>query len=123
MKRANLQDMTVDELVSMFTDIALQQDRALLRDQFAVFNRLFSRMEGVKEELKRRNGDQRIALLRLFEHPNVQVRLKAAKATLAVAPGAAREMLQSIKDAKEYPQSADAGMCIWALEQGIFKPL
>jgi|SRR4051812_46743310 Domain of unknown function (DUF2019) len=122
MKRANLKDMTVDELVEYFADLAIQQDRALLLDQIGTFNRLFDKMEDVKVELKSRSGDQREALLRLFQHSNAQVRLKAAKATLAIAPIAAREMLQTIADSKEFPQAGDAGMSLWNLDRGVFKP-
>jgi hypothetical protein len=122
MKRAKLQDMTVDQLVERFTAIALDQDRALLRNEYAKFNRLFEQMEEVKGELKARDGDQRRALLRLYDHPNAQVRLKAVKATLAVAPERARRMLEIIAESREYPQAGEAGMSIDNLERGIFKP-
>jgi uncharacterized protein DUF2019 len=120
--KANLEQMTIIELVSRFTALALEQDDALLAEEIAKFNRLFDQMEAIKSELKRRSGDQRRALLDLYRHPNVHVRLKAAKATLAVAPEAARKALQAIADSREYPQAADAGMALDALDQGIFKP-
>ena len=122
MKGAKLQDMTVDQLVERFTAIALDQDRALLRNEYAKFNRLFKQMEEVKGELKARDGDQRQALLRLYDHPNAQVRLKAVKATLAVAPERARRMLEIIAESHEFPQAGEAGMSIDNLERGIFKP-
>jgi Domain of unknown function (DUF2019) len=122
MKRAKLQDMTVDQLVERFTAIALEQDKALLRNEYAKFNRLFEQMEEVKRELKERDGDQRRALLRLYDHPNAQVRLKAVKATLAVAPERARRMLEIIAESRVYPQAGEAGMSIDNLERGIFKP-
>jgi uncharacterized protein DUF2019 len=50
------------------------------------------------------------------------VRLTAAKATLAVSPDAARRLLRSIADSKEYPQAGDAGMSLVNLDRGIFKP-
>jgi len=43
----------------------------------------------------------------------------AARLTVAVAPAAARKMLQAIAESKEYPQAMDAGMSLRALEQGI----
>lgn len=79
-------------------------------------------MRLVETELKRRPPDQRRALLALYDHPNAQVRLAAAKSTLAVAPAAAREMLQIIADSGEFPQAGDAGMSLVNLERGIFKP-
>jgi hypothetical protein len=61
-------------------------------------------------------------LVSLFDHDNVQVRLNAAKATLAVAPQAARQMLETIAGASKGPQGGDAGMCLVSLDRGIFKP-
>jgi hypothetical protein len=31
-------------------------------------------------------------------------------------------MLQDMADSREYPQSGDAGMTLYALDRGIFKP-
>jgi len=122
MKRAKLQDITVSQLVERFTGIGIEQDQATLRDKHATFNRLFDEMVAIEDELKRRDGDRRRELLSLYNHPNAQVRLNAVKATLAVAPEPARRALQAIADSREYPQAGDAGMSIWNLERGIFKP-
>jgi hypothetical protein len=109
-------------LVERFTAIGLEQDKALLRNEHAKFNRLFDEMEAVEQELKTRRGDQRRALLRLYDHPSVQVRLKAVKATLAVAPETARRMREVIAESREYPQAGEAGMSLYNLDLGIFKP-
>jgi hypothetical protein len=122
MKRAKLQDMTVKQLVERFTTIGIEQDQALLRRQYAKFNGLFEQMVAIEDELRARDGDQRRELLSLYKHPNAQVRLNAIKATLAVAPDIARRALQALADSREYPQAGDAGMSLWNLEQGIFKP-
>jgi Domain of unknown function (DUF2019) len=121
MKR-HKQDMTANQLVERFTAIGIEQDQALLRRQHAKFNRLFDEMVAIEDELKRRSGDQRRQLLPLYNHPNAQVRLNAAKATLAVAPEPARRALQTIADSREYPQAGNAGMSLDNLELGIFKP-
>jgi Domain of unknown function (DUF2019) len=122
MKQPKLEDMTMVQLVEHFTDIALAQDNAMRRDDNADFNRLFWRMEAIEEELKRRKGDQRRALLPLFGHPNAQVRLKSAIATLAVAPNEARQTLQIISDRQEYPQAADARGMMSAVDEGTYIP-
>ncbi len=122
MKETKLQGMTEDQVFDFFIALALAQDKALLRNEYAKFNRLFDEMEAVEQELKVRPGDQRHALLRLYEHPNAQVRLKAVKATLAVAPVAGRRMLKIIAESREYPQAGEAGMSILNLDRGIFKP-
>ena len=122
MKRVKLEGMSVQQMVQRFIAIALEQDEALLMNDIAEVSRLFWQLEAVEEELKVREGDQRRALLPLYEHPNMQVRLKAVKATLAVAPDTARRMLQAIADSREYPQAGEAGMSIDNLALGIFKP-
>ncbi len=122
MKQTNLADMTVEQLVERFTAITLDQDKAILMHQHAKFNRLFDEMQAVANELKSRQGDQRRALISLYDHPNAQVRLKAIKATLAVAPETARRMLKAMADSSEFPQAGEAGMSIDNLERGIFKP-
>jgi hypothetical protein len=121
-KRSNLSDLTVAELVSRFAAIGIEQDKALLWGEIAKFNRLFDQMAAIRDELKARPEDQRSALLALFEHPNMQVRLQAAKVTLAVAPDAARTMLERIKGWGRQPQAGNAGMCLWNLDRGVFVP-
>jgi hypothetical protein len=122
MKRECLQDMPVEELVARFTAIGLDQDLAIRKDDNAKFTHLFWQMEAVEEELKRRKGDERRALLQLYHHTSTQVRLAAAKATLAVAPEAARRTIETIAASRDYPQAGDAGMTLDCLDRGIFKP-
>jgi hypothetical protein len=123
MKRARLKDLTVEELVDRFVAIALEQDDAILGNDTAKLAPLFWKMEEVDEELKARDGDQRRALLRLYKQPHPQVRLKAAKATLALAPAEGRGVLQAIVDAREFPQAGEADMSLSNLDAGIFKPV
>ena len=122
MNMRNLHRQTVPDLVTLFTDITVAQGEALFNDEYAKFNRLFDKMRSVEEELKSRPGDQRRALLALFDHPKMQVRLAAAKATLAVAPQAARQMLHAIEGWGRQPQAGDAGMCLALLDDGTFVP-
>ena len=84
-----LEEMAVRQLVDRFAAICVDQDRALLYSEIAKFNRLYSQMAAIRDELKRRPGDQRRALLDLYTHQNAQVRLQAARASFAVAPDAA----------------------------------
>jgi hypothetical protein len=116
MRQSNAHSMTVDQLVERFVSIALDQDKALFADEISKFNRLFDQMEDVRNELKSRPGDQRSALLPLYSHPNIQVRLKAALTTTDLAPGAAREVFQKVVDSRHYPQAADALAAIWRLD-------
>jgi hypothetical protein len=60
-----LRHSTTEDLVDLFVRIALEQDKAVRRDDNSTFNRLFKQMDAVKGELKRRPGDQRRALISL----------------------------------------------------------
>jgi hypothetical protein len=119
---ANPNKQSIEELVKKFTELALRQYEARLNDEIAKYNRLFRQMAAVAEELKERSGDQRSALVSLFNHPNPQVRLMAAKKTLALAPAAARRVLEAIAAPKDGPEALDAGMCLINLDEGVFKP-
>jgi len=122
MIRKRPKSMSVDELVNRFIEICLAQDKALIANEIAKFNRHYDRMVEVRDELKSRPGDQRSSLLKLFDHPNMQVQLVAAKSTLAVAPEAARRKLEEIAGSGWFPQAGDAGMSIRNLDHGVFKP-
>lgn len=122
MKCVRLSDMTTEQLVELFAELAVQQDAALLYRAQREVNQIFWSLEEIKSELKSRPGDQRAALLPLYGHKNMQVRLKAAKATLAIGPDAARAQLEDIKASGWQPQAGDAGMSLRALDDGIYKP-
>ena len=122
MKKTNLLQMTVEQLVDRFAAIAIEQYQAELVNDNAKFTRLFWQMEAVEGDLKARAGDQRRALFRLFNHSNIQVRLAAGKATLAVEPSAARQLLEAIANSHEFPQAGHAGMTVMNLDEGVFRP-
>jgi Domain of unknown function (DUF2019) len=120
--KPNLQDLSVEQLVERFVAIGLAQEQASLYDDIGEFNRLFKKMQEVVRELRSRDGDERSALLSLYDHPNLQVRLKAVKNTLALAPKEGRRVLQAIADSQRHPQAGEAGMSLSNLDAGIFKP-
>lgn len=95
---------------------------AILDDRYSEFNRLYDRMQDVDRELRARGREPRLKLLRLYDHPNIQVRLKAATSTLGVAPKEGRRLLEAIAASQAYPQAADAGMLVDGLDDGTFKP-
>lgn len=121
-KRSQLTDMSDDDLVDRFEALALSRDEAILDGDISKSSRLYWALEKVELELKRRGDDRMIALTRLFSHTCLQVRLDAAKATLAVTPETALQVLRDIVASREQPQALDAGMCLRALDDGIFKP-
>jgi siderophore synthetase component len=114
--------MTVAGLVERFVAIGLEQDKAELFGDTHRFNPLYREMAAVEDELKARSGDQRRALVALHIHPNMQVRWKAAEATLAIALEESRKTLREIRASRHHPQAADAGMTLNALDEGRYKP-
>jgi hypothetical protein len=113
---------SVHELVAQFVSIGLAQYDALYVVDVKKYNRLYRKMQDVRNELKRREGDQRRALLPLLDHPNLQVRMKAAHTVLAISPALARKALESVRASEIFPQAADAGMTLRALDNGTYVP-
>jgi hypothetical protein len=116
------EDQTIDELVDRFAEIGIAQDETILMDETDKFNRLYRQMDATEKELRRRGRDARLALLRLYNHPNMQVRLNAAERTLGIVPTDARRLIEAISQSGCFPQAGDAGMTLWTLDEGIFKP-
>jgi hypothetical protein len=79
-------------------------------------------MDDIQKELKRRPGDQRRALAKLFDYPNMQVRLMAAQYSLAVVPEAAHRAIEDIAASRWAPQCYDARVCLQMLRDGTFIP-
>ncbi|MGH6838392.1 MAG: DUF2019 domain-containing protein [Methylocella sp.] len=122
MRQITLKAMTVDDLVEHFAKIGIAQDQALLYNELNKFKKLYWQMKDVDTELHARGEDARRALQRLYDHPNMQVRLQAAKRTLGVAPEAARHVIESISESNWFPQAGEAGMTLSNLDSGFFKP-
>jgi hypothetical protein len=122
MKTAILQDMSLQQLIDRFIEIGVEQDHALLVDEVTDYNRLFKEKTTIVAELKGRVGDQRHALLQLYRHPNMQVQLNAAIATLAISPQSARQVLRAIEASRMPNHALRAGMTLAALDEGTFKP-
>jgi uncharacterized protein (DUF924 family) len=118
----NLENLSVNALVDRFATIGVEQYKAKDAEQDERYRELFYKMYDIQEELKRRQGDERRALIMLFDYPNMQVRLMAAKYALAVAPQAARRAIEAIAASTWAPQCYDARMCLHMLDGGKFIP-
>lgn len=122
MKKQELGILTIEQLLERFVTLSVDQDKAENRDDMPRVKRLFWLIDAVVTELKSRPGDQRRVLTSLYNYPNMNVRLKAAKATLAVAPQAARHAIEAIAASTWPPQCYDARMCLSMLDEGVFTP-
>jgi hypothetical protein len=112
----------MDDLVSRFEELCLKQYDADLSFDMPRYNRAFDAMMAVSNELRSRPGDQRRSLVSLYDHPNEQVRLKAAIHTLALFPDDARAVMQKLIDDRIHPQAMDAGMLLDSLDAGRYVP-
>lgn len=122
MRPINLTTASVDVLVAYFAELGVAEDEAELRAAQTTINRLVRRRFAVENELKARAGDQRRQLSRYFNHPNIQVQLNAATATLALFPAEARRKIEEIASWKVGPYELEAGMRLAALDDGTFIP-
>lgn len=114
--------MSVADLASYFTASALAQYNADMDFNIKAINIAVKEMMAIAAELKSRPGDQRSALLELYDHPNTRVRLSAARLSFALAPVRARAVIQEIADSKKFSTALDAGMCLSSIDMGLFKP-
>ena len=109
-------------IVTKFEHLCIQQYDAMERDENNRATRLVWKLYDLENELKSRSGDQRHLLKKLFGHPNMQVRLSAAQAVLAIDYIAARQELQAIADSKWYPQAAEANFTLRNIDSGFYRP-
>src|SRR4029077_18735737 len=102
--RNRLDKLSVAELVKVFADLAIEQYDHILLCEIAQINRYYQKLKAIELDLKSRAGDQRRALMSLYDHQNPNVRVKAAKATLALAPTAARQVLETVASTCHGPE-------------------
>lgn len=122
MNAKRFQRMSDIELVDEFEQLCLAQYVALDREEFAVYGRRYKIIQALTDELKSRGGDHRRLLKKFFGQGNFQVRLTAAHAVLAVDYEEARREMELIAESKWQPQAGDAGMSLWNLDRGVYRP-
>ena len=122
LSNSDLKGLNADELVQRFADIGAAQDEAELDGKISRFNQLYQMHEAVENELRRRPGDGRRALIALFQHRSGRARYNAAVALLAIEPVTARQMLERIRDWKIPPCAADASGMLRSLDEGRYVP-
>lgn len=90
MKQPPLAHLSTDELVDLFRQNAVEQNRAMFKEEVSKFKMIFGESDLINAELKKRGPDALRALRRLYDDPNMQVRLQAARLTVDVAPPEAK---------------------------------
>ena len=102
------EDASDEAMLQRFIELSLTQHEALLYLETGPYNRAYMKIKKLVEELEARPGDQRHALIELFDHDNPQVRLNAAKHAHPHYPDKAIQIVQSIIDARALPQEVYA---------------
>lgn len=115
---SSLRQFTIEQLVDRFAENGVAQSKAEIRGQISKYNRLFGEMAQISDELRARGVEARLGLRKLYAHPNIHVRLQAAKCSYGAAPSEARKVLEQIRDFGPFPAAGDAGMSISALDDG-----
>jgi Mg-chelatase subunit ChlI len=122
MSKARLVRMSNAELVELFRGYAIMQQRVLLNSNTSKYNKLYDKMAAIDAELRSRGIEARRSLLTLLSDENFRVRYAAAMKSLGVERDRAIAVLREIAASHMMPEAGDAGMALFHLERGIFKP-
>ena len=122
MSKARLARLSNAELVALFREYAIMQERVLLDSNTRKYNKLYDKMAAIDAELRGRGLEARKALLTLLSDKNGRVRYAAAVKSLGVDRDRAIAALREIEAFCKMPEAGDAGMTLLHLERGIFKP-
>lgn len=116
-----IRNLSTTDLVELFTKNSVEQGEEIKYGSIKIYNALFSKNCAILEELRSRDTDRRRDLIKLYEHDNVQVRLNAARATRLIDPHRARQVIEAIAASGDMPYAGDAGMDLYAWDEGIWK--
>ena len=117
-----LNNLTINELVARFVSLSERQYPLLLNDEIKKYNRLFDKQTEIDKELRRRGIEARLELTKLFNHPNIQVRMNAARHSMGVAREPALNVLRQITQEDFGPFRLHAGMAVALIEDGTVTP-
>jgi Domain of unknown function (DUF2019) len=94
-RRTGLEVLSLEDVVARFKERAIAYEGADGSDET---EHLYWDLEGAKDELQRRPGDQRRALFSLYFDADIRVRQAAAEATRTLAPLLSQHRLSNIDD-------------------------
>lgn len=117
-----LDKLTTGELIANFTSLSERQYPLLLNDETAKYNLLVRKQVEIDKELRSRGTEARLELTKLFDHPNIQVRLIAARHSIGVAREPALNVLRQIMKEDFGPFRLSAGMTVALVEDGTITP-
>jgi hypothetical protein len=121
MKKVDHSKMAIEELLDLYTRFSIEQGNAAYVANTSRVNRIGDALYLISNEIRRRSDDRGRSMLKLFEHPNAQVRFNAAASVSGVFPKEARQAMQDIADSKTEMLAFDAKMYLHTLDEWIRK--
>ncbi len=76
MKQPSLADLSTEELVDLFEQNAIEQDRVIFKEQVSKYKKVFGESDAIEAELEKRGPDALRTLTRLYNNSNMQVRCR-----------------------------------------------
>jgi uncharacterized protein DUF2019 len=100
MKRVNVNDADVAELLNLYERATIQHGRATESGDYKTANRESETIASVYRELRSRGLEAQKALLPLLHHSNIHVRVMAAADALEFAPDQGEPVLIEIAQSR-----------------------
>ena len=122
MTKYNHNNLSDEELVNRFATAAKQMGAAVLDSRTRQANRIFDIMWSIDATLRSRGKEARLKLLPLLDDKDRFVRYYAAKKLLGVVPDKARAEIERNGKYTFDAICGDAGMTLYNLDSGVFKP-
>lgn len=122
MTRNDLEQLSSHELIARFAEICVAQYEPEFDFDTRRFTRLFDQMQAVSVELKKRTGGERRNLTALFDHPNIQVRLKRLFMPWLFAMKRRTKYLKMLPPSRGIPkQQMPAACCGRSTREAMFR--
>ncbi len=117
-----IDNLANEKLIALFASSSEQQYNMIIDDDIKKYNLLVEKQDEIVKELRKRGLEARLELTKLFNHPNIQVRLNAARRSIGVAREPALNVLRQIMKEDFGPFRLDAGMTVALVEDGTVTP-
>lgn len=116
---STLASSSVDQLISAYVTIGVEQYESTQTHEVSRYNRLFKKRREITAELRRRGPNTVRALLPLLSHPNLQVILMAAEDLMDLEPARCRVAFEYVKASQIMTQAADASLSLKIMDGEI----
>ena len=122
MRRSDFTKLTNTDLVQRFIEAAKRRGLAVLDLDARNASSMVLYMHAIDSVLRSRGIEARKELLPLLDNKDRYVQYYAAKQLLGIAPDRAREIIESNHKHGFDAIAFDAGMTLFNLDTGVFKP-